>query len=102
MSPTTEPSNLVERAAAAALQAVDAVLEEVGGRAERVYIAIQAGDLPAGELDAVSAAGGYELPEDVDERARDVFAFLISEAASTGKAIGVRVDVVPLATRGQG
>lgn len=97
-----EPRNLIERAADAALRAIEDALEQAGARPARVFVAIQAADVPAGERDAVVAATGAELPADLDERAREVVAFLIGEAAQAGKALGLDIRVVPLRQHGRG
>jgi hypothetical protein len=91
-----EPRNLVERAAAAAMDAVDRVLAEAGATTGTLYIALHANGMPAGELDAVTAAHGADLDSDLRARSRDVIAFLVAEAAGVGSAIGVDVKIVPL------
>ena len=99
-----EPRNLVERAAAAAMDAAGKVLEAEGAKVDRVYIALAAGDVPVGELDAVAAFQGEAIDDDAGEleRARELVAFLVSEAASAGKAIGVDIRVLPMGRMGQG
>jgi hypothetical protein len=94
--PSEGPRNLVERAAEAAMEAVDAVLGEAGARTGTLFLALRALDVPAGEHDAVSAGHGEMLPEDLAERVRDIVAFLVSQAVSAGRQIGVDVKVVPL------
>lgn len=97
-----EPRNLVERAAAAAMDAASDVLGAAGAKADRVYVALSASDVPAGELDAVASFQGEAADGDTAERARELVAFLVSEAASAGKALGLDIRIVPMGPIGQG
>jgi hypothetical protein len=94
--PTTEPTNLVERACAAAMDAAERELGAGGGRLDYIYLGLSASDVPEGELDACTSAAGTDLPEDIGDRARAIVAFLVTEAASTARAIGLDVRIVPL------
>lgn len=97
MGVSEDPRNLVERAAAAAMDAVDAVLEPAGASVGTLYVSLHALGMPAGEeLDSVAAAHGADLADDPAERARDVVAFLVTEAVAVGRQIGLDVKVVPL------
>ena len=101
MGASGAPRNLVERAADAAMRAAEETLGAAGASLEIVYVALHAKDVPAGELDSVSSAGGAGLPAELDERATDVVAFLAATFVSTGKAVGLDVRIVPL-EHGQG
>lgn len=98
---SSEPRNVVEQAADAAISVVEAMLVEAGGTLDRLYVTFSASGLPDGELDAVTASAG--LDADVDEAARELVAFLVTQAAQAGKALGVDIRVVPMrAPPGQG
>jgi hypothetical protein len=94
------PANLVETAALDAMLAAEATLKASGATLRTVYISLLAADVPAGEDDAVSAAHGSELDGDLDRRARQVVAFLVSEAAQAGREIGLDIRVVPMGGQG--
>lgn len=103
MSPVSEePGELVEHAAQAAMDAAEAVLNEGGASIATLYVALHANGVPDGEQDAVAAAAGDDLSEDVGLRTRDVVAFLVSEAAQVGREIGLDVRIMPFPKMGQG
>ena len=97
-----EPRNLIEHVVDAAMRAVEAALAEHGATVDTLYIALHADGMPDGELDAVSAATGPGLSEDMPERAVDVVTFLVTEAALAGRQVGLAVHVVPMPEPGRG
>jgi hypothetical protein len=82
------PRNVVERACDAALRAAELSLENAGAEAVQIFVTLHAKDVPAGELDAASAGHGYEA-------AGELLAELLGAASALGKALGLRIDVIP-------
>lgn len=92
--PSNSPRTLVERAADAALRAVDVALAAEGASAVRIFVAVQAEDV-GDELDCATAGSGY------DDGA-ELLSELLGHASGCAKAIGVELQIVPAAARGQG
>jgi len=91
---------VVEKAADAAMTVVAAMIADAGGDVEALYIAFSTTGLPEGEQDSVAASSGSFLEGDVEERAKAVVAWLVTEAASAGKALGLDIRIVPMAQVG--
>jgi hypothetical protein len=83
-----EPRTVVERAADAALRAVEESLEAEGAKALKVFVAVYADDVPADELECTTAGAGYD-------DARDLIAELLGHASAAAKQIGFTLHVVP-------
>jgi hypothetical protein len=90
------PRNLVERAAEAAFTVIEGILSAEGAGMESMLITLHANNVPAGELNAVSAAFGDSLPDELDERARQVVAMLVDSARAVGEQIGVHIAIHPI------
>jgi hypothetical protein len=97
-----EPRNLLERACAAAFEALEETLAEEGATLQFGFISINASGQPGGEPDAATALEGEELPEDLADRARMVLATLVGHAVHVGRQIGVRVQMIPVGRIGEG
>jgi hypothetical protein len=89
------PTDTVQRAANAALEAVGTALNDEGAVAVRIFVTLQARDVPAGELDCCTAGEGYD-------DARDLLAELVGAASSVAKQLGLRLDVIPITKVGHG
>lgn len=83
-----EPRNVVERAADAARWSVERQLEAEGARAVRIFIAVQAEDVPEGEPDCTTHGHGFE-------DGRELFIELLIHAKGAAKELGLAVHVIP-------
>jgi hypothetical protein len=88
------PDTAAGRAAAAALEAVERSLESEGASMEHVFVTVHAGGVPTGD-DCCTAGHGFDDP-------RDLLAELLSTVTSIGKPLGVDVDLIFPAAKGQG
>jgi hypothetical protein len=87
------PRSSVERAADAGLRAVEAALETEGGRAVRIFVAVQADDVEG--LDCTTAGSGYD-------GGRELLVELLGHASGCAKALGLDLQIVTAPVRGQG
>ena len=83
------------------MNAVEIYVASLGGEVETMYVAIHATGFPE-ERDAVAAATGRSLPDEPKMRARAVLAFLLQEASSTAKSIGLEIKLFPMEKPGHG
>lgn len=90
-----EPRNLVEHAADAGITAITAYLAHHDAKVQRLLIVLDASDLPPGEQDCVSAGSGIEDP-------KEVIAMLAGHFIGAARAIGMQVELIPIATKPQG
>jgi hypothetical protein len=86
---SNEPRNLVERAADKALEALELELERADATLEKALVLIVAGNVPAGYPTSTTAGHG------VDD-ARDLIGLLASHLVSTGREVGIRIELVPV------
>jgi hypothetical protein len=82
------PKSLIERAANAAMDAAEKTLTDEGYELDKLYVALNANGAE-GERDACAAIRGTD-------DAREILAFLMSEAISVGKRLGVEIQVMPM------
>jgi hypothetical protein len=85
----TQPTNLVERAADAGIEAITAHLAHADAKVANLLILLRIDSAPAGEPDAVTA--GTEI-----EDARDLVALLGAHFVEAGRQIGLRIDLVAM------
>lgn len=95
MGAVTEPENLVERAASAGMDAIRERLSESGSDIKKLIILLQITDAPDGEADEVTAGSNVG-----DER--ELIATLAEHLVMAAGEIGIHVDILPVAIKGQG
>jgi hypothetical protein len=90
-----EPRNLVEHAADAGLKAIQAHLAHADAEVVEVFILLHAANVPSGEPDTVTAGDGFD-------DARDLVAFVAAHFVGAARGVGLRVDIIPMETIGEG
>jgi len=92
---SSEPRNLVERAADAGMDAIREHLAHADANVDTLLVLLTIKGAPTGEPDTVSA--GHNV-----EDAKELIALLGSHFIEAARQVGMRVDLVPIQTKGQG
>lgn len=92
---TNEPTNLVERAGDAGIQAIHEHLAHADAKVQTLLILLTIDTAPTGEPDTVTCGSNVE-------DAKELVALLAAHLVEAARKIGLRVDLIPIQTKGQG